>query len=188
MTDNSLLPPLLAAESHFQALAAQAARLQQIDLTPLLVYLLDMTEASALPWLAEQLALTGVNGWSLAESDDARRAMLKSAITLHRYKGTPWSIRAMIRALGFGEVTITEGGAALKPEQATAYPDGETHWALYRVILNQLITNDQAAKLRETLAAFAPARSELVALDYTAVPLRYNAQTTYHGRYNHGSS
>ncbi|BAN99822.1 hypothetical protein E05_50560 [Plautia stali symbiont] len=164
MTDNSLLPPLLAAEKHFQALAAQAAWLQQIDLTPLLVYLLDMTEASALPWLAEQLALTGVNGWSLAESDDARRAMLKSAITLHRYKGTPWSIRAMIRALGFGEVTITEGGAALKPEQATAYPDSET------------------------LAAFAPARSELVALDYTAVPLRYNAQTTYNGRYNHGSS
>lgn len=62
-------------------LAAQAARLKQIDLTPLLVYLLDMIEASALPWLAEQLALTGVNGWHLAES----------AITLHRYKGTPWS-------------------------------------------------------------------------------------------------
>lgn len=86
MTDSTLLPPLLAAEKHFQALATQAARLQQIDLTPLLVYLLDMTEASALPWLAEQLALTGVNGWSLAESDDARRAMLKSAITLRRWR------------------------------------------------------------------------------------------------------
>ncbi|WP_258575940.1 phage tail protein [Candidatus Pantoea persica] len=43
-------------------LAAQAAWLQQIDLTPLLVYLLDMTEASSLPWLAGQLALTGING------------------------------------------------------------------------------------------------------------------------------
>nr|MBA2814844.1 baseplate protein [Candidatus Pantoea persica] len=115
--------------------------------------------------------------------------MLKSAITLHRYKGIPWSLRTMIRALGLGEVTIPEGAAALKPEQATAYPDSETYWALYRVMLNRLITNDQAAKLRETLAAFAPALSELVALDYTAVPLRYKNQTTYYnGRYNHGRS
>jgi hypothetical protein len=94
----------------------------------------------------------------------------------------------MIRALGFGEVTITEGAAALKPEQATAYPDSDTHWALYRVMLKTLITNDQAEKLRETLDAFAPARCELVALDYTAVPLRYNNQATYNGHYNHGSS
>lgn len=33
--------------------------------------------------------------------------------------------------------------------------------AVYRVILKQPITNDQAAMLRQTLAAFAPARCHL---------------------------
>ncbi|HGJ5876247.1 MAG TPA: hypothetical protein ACHBX0_07450 [Arsenophonus sp.] len=94
----------------------------------------------------------------------------------------------MIRALGFEEVIITGGATALKPGKVKAYPESETHWALYRVTFKTLIINDQAAKLRETLAAFVPVCSELVALDYTAVPLRYNAQTTYNGRYNHGSS
>ncbi|MGP1928343.1 MAG: hypothetical protein ACTS78_00755 [Arsenophonus sp. NC-WZS1-MAG3] len=47
MTDNSLLAILLAEEKHFQALVViqRPAQLQQIDLMPLLVYLLDITEA-----------------------------------------------------------------------------------------------------------------------------------------------
>jgi phage tail P2-like protein len=183
----SLLPPPLADDWRFQWLAMLAGRLQQLDLTPLLVYLMDMTETSALPWLAEQLLLTGDNGWHLAESDDARRAMLKNAIELHRYKGTPWAVREVIRRLGFGEVELSEGEAALGETLTRAWP-AECRWALYRVVLKQIITNDQAALLRQTLAAFAPARCELAALDYTAVPLRYNHTAQYDGVYNHGSS
>ncbi len=85
-------------------------------------------------------------------------------------------------------MAITEGGTALKPEKAEAYLDSETHWALYRLILNQLITKRQAVKLSETLWAFSSARSELMALDYTAVPFCYNNKTTYHWRYNYDSS
>ncbi|HAT1684425.1 TPA: phage tail protein I [Klebsiella oxytoca] len=181
------LVPALAKDARFRHLAALTARLQDIDLTPLLVYLVDLTEPTALPWLADQFALTGDNGWSLAESEDARRALIKNAIELHRYKGTPWSVRQVIRNLGFGEVELREGSDRLDPAIAAKYP-AATRWALYQVILSVTITNDQAALLRKTLEAFAPARCELASLDFTAAPIRYNDTARYDGSYNHGSS
>ncbi|ECT9547826.1 phage tail protein I [Salmonella enterica] len=184
--DIPLVPPL-AKDARFRILAGLAARLQNIDLTPLLVYLVDLTEVTALPWLADQLAITGDNGWNLAESEDARRALIKNAIELHRYKGTPWSVRQVIRNLGFGEVELREGNDRLDPAIAEKYPEG-TCWALYQVILAVTITNDQAALLRKTLEVFAPARCELASLDFTAAPIRYNNTARYNGTYNHGSS
>ncbi|EEJ8782831.1 phage tail protein I [Salmonella enterica subsp. enterica] len=184
--DIPLAPPL-AKDTRFRILAGLAARLQDIDLTPLLVYLVDLTEVTALPWLADQLAITGDNGWNLAESEDARRALIKNAIELHRYKGTPWSVRQVIRNLGFGEVELREGNDRLDPAIAEKYPEG-TRWALYQVILTVTITNDQAALLRKTLEVFAPARCELASLDFTAAPIRYNNTARYDGTYNHGSS
>ncbi|HIB1592752.1 TPA: phage tail protein, partial [Salmonella enterica subsp. enterica serovar Muenchen] len=91
MADKDVLPlaPPLAADKRFSTLARLAeTRFSGISLTPLLVYLIDMTESSALPWLAGQLSLTGDNGWSLAESDEAKRELIKNAIELFRYKGT----------------------------------------------------------------------------------------------------
>ncbi|EBS4563097.1 phage tail protein I [Salmonella enterica subsp. enterica serovar Bovismorbificans] len=184
--DIPLAPPL-AKDARLRILARLAARLQDIDLTPLLVYLVDLTEVTALPWLADQLAITGDNGWNLAESEDARRALIKNAIELHRYKGTPWSVRQVIRNLGFGEVELREGNDRLDPAIAEKYPEG-TRWALYQVILTVTITNDQAALLRKTLEVFAPARCELASLDFTAAPIRYNNTARYDGTYNHGSS
>ncbi|EAB4400467.1 phage tail protein I [Salmonella enterica] len=184
--DIPLVPPL-ARDERFRILAGLAARLQDIDLTPLLVYLVDLTEPTALPWLADQFAITGDNGWNLAESEDARRALIKNAIELHRYKGTPWSIRQVIRNLGFGEVQIIEGGDGLDPAIAIKWP-ADTHWALYRIKLSQAITNDQARLMRKTLAAFAPARCELASLDFVAAPIRYNNTARYDGTYNHGSA
>ncbi|EKR4279045.1 phage tail protein I, partial [Salmonella enterica] len=105
MAENNNLPlaPPLAGDKRFSTLAKLAeARFSGISLTPLLVYLIDMTETTALPWLAGQLSLTGDNGWSLAESDEAKRELIKNAIELFRYKGTPWSVRQVIRSLGFG--------------------------------------------------------------------------------------
>ncbi|WP_193564859.1 hypothetical protein [Eikenella corrodens] len=63
-----------------------------------------------------------------------------------------------------------------------------SYWAHYRIIMNSVITNDQAALLRKTLAAFAPARCLLAALDYQAVPLRYNGRAAYDGNFNFGAA
>ncbi|EAM6405815.1 phage tail protein I [Salmonella enterica subsp. enterica serovar Java] len=190
MADKNMpLAPPLAADKRFSTLARLAEmRFSGISLTPLLVYLIDMTETSALPWLAGQLSLTGDNGWDLAESDEAKRELIKNAIELFRYKGTPWSVRQVIRNLGFGEIELREGAEGLEASIATKYPP-ETHWALYQVILlSTPVTNDQAALIRRTLESFAPARSELAVLDFTAAPIRYNNTARYDGAYNHGKS
>ena len=191
---DAFLPPPLATDERFRALEQLAARQNKINLAPLLVYLIDAVDSSALVHLAEQFSLIGEDGWALAESDDARRALIKSAIELHRHKGTPWVIREMIRRLGFGEVELIENIGRLSYDGIRQYNGWMVHgdpavWAIYRVLLlERAITNDQAAQLRITLDAFAPARCHLASLEYQAVPIRYNQSANYDGQYNHGSS
>src|SRR5574337_894688 len=100
MADALLLPPPLAGDERFQALGQLAARISDIDLSPLLVYLVDTVNPSALPNLAEQLHILG-EGWQFARDDDERRRLLKRAIELHRYKGTRWAIQQVLETLAF---------------------------------------------------------------------------------------
>ncbi|MFT2543454.1 phage tail protein, partial [Escherichia coli] len=74
------------------------------------------------------------------------RMLIKAAIELHRYKGTPWSIREVIRRFGFGEVDLIEGTGRLSYDGNRSYNGLFVHgdaaaWAVYRVILKQPITN-----------------------------------------------
>ena len=98
-----------------------------------------------------------------------------------------------MRRLGFGEVRIIEGlngqtyDGSINYNGSHVYGAG-SYWAHYRIIMASVITNDQAALLRKTLAAFAPARCLLAALDYQAVPLRYNGRAAYDGNFNFGAA
>ncbi|MCN8367645.1 phage tail protein I [Escherichia coli] len=192
MTEPLQLPPPLEGDISLRTLGRLAGRLDNIDLSVLMVFLVDIVDSSALPWLGEQFSLSG-DGWELAESDDVRRMLIKAAIELHRYKGTPWSIREVIRRFGFGEVDLIEVTGRLSYDGNRSYNGLFVHgdaaaWAVYRVILKQPITNDQAAMLRQTLAAFAPARCHLASLEYQSVAIRYNNTAIHDGSYNHGSS
>ncbi|TFO27840.1 phage tail protein I [Escherichia coli] len=192
MTEPLQLPPPLEGDISLRTLGRLAGRLDNIDLSVLMVFLVDIVDSSALPWLGEQFSLSG-DGWELAESDDVRRMLIKAAIELHRYKWTPWSIREVIRRFGFGEVDLIEGTGRLSYDGNRSYNGLFVHgdaaaWAVYRVILKQPITNDQAAMLRQTLAAFAPARCHLASLEYQSVAIRYNNTAIHDGSYNHGSS
>ncbi len=61
--DKLLPPPPLASDERFSILANIAAeRFAQLDLTALMVYLVDLVDASALPALAEQFH---VQGWKV---------------------------------------------------------------------------------------------------------------------------
>lgn len=190
-----LLPPPLASDERFRILGQIVAqRISEIDLSPLLVYLIDLVTPSALALLGEQFSMSGEDGWNLAESDEAKRALIKGAIELHRQKGTPWAIREVVRRLGFGEVELIEGIGRLRYDGQRRHDGKMIHgdpsaWAVYRVILlERAITNDQANNLRSVLAAFTPARCHLASLEYQSVPIRYNAQASYDGQFNHGST
>ena len=98
MADDLLLPPPLAADRRLQAMGVVAQRMSGLDISPVLVYLVDTVNTSVLPGLAEQFHILG-EGWQFARNDDERRLLLKRAIELHRYKGTPWAIKQVLETL-----------------------------------------------------------------------------------------
>ncbi|AJO81748.1 MULTISPECIES: phage tail protein [Pseudomonas] len=188
------LPPALAGDERFALLCELLNEtFDSLDINAMLVYLVDLVKPRLLPVLADQFSLIDEAAWLLAESEDAKRNLIKSSAELHRYKGNPWAIREVIRLLGFGEVTIQEGlNNQIRNGSITrngTYVHGDpSAWALYRVFLKRVITNDQAALLRRLLLSVAPARCRLVSLDYQEVAIRHNGVARRDGQYNRGSS
>jgi phage tail P2-like protein len=185
-----LLPP---HASHLErALAAVGTPATDLPVPLRALWNPDTCPSALLPWLGETFALLGANGWELAESDEARRNLIKGAVDLHRHKGTVAAIRAVIRQLRLGECDIIENIGVLTHNAVRRYNGQMVHGspeflAVYRVVLRQPITNDMAVTLKTILAAVAPVRCHLASLDYQSVPIRYNAKASYHNDYNHGS-
>ena len=147
--------------------------------------------APALPWLSWTLS---VEAWHEARSDEARRNLILTSIEIHRRKGTPWAIRLLIRALGFGEVTLIErvGGrthnGAIRRDGELPHASLAATWATYKIAFERPITNAQAERLRHLLPTVVPARCRLVGLRYAAVANSHNGATRRDGTYNHGSA
>lgn len=154
---------------------------------------IDTAEEPLLSTLAWHFSLTHEWLWKLAESLTAKRELLKIAIKLHQKKGTPWAIRNIIRALGFGEVDIIEG-LSIRYRDGTYHRNGikrhgfgSENWACYRIIFHEPLTNDIAELLKKTIPEYAPERCQLVSLDYRAAAMRHNGKIKYrNGQYNRG--
>lgn len=184
---------IIERDQRYKMLADLGLRFNGIDTVKLMPRLVELVAPEHLELLAESRSILGADGYWLAESDQIRRRLIKGAYELHRYKGTPWAVREIVRRLGFGEVQIIEGmGNKHHNGEITrdgTYSHGHSdRWAHYRIIMNNVITNDQAALLRHTLRAFAPARCILAALDYQASALRHNGRALRDGRFNRGTA
>lgn len=186
-------PAIIESDKKFTALADLGKRLNSLDKAQIMTSFVDLVPAEFLPLLAEKWSVTGYDGWLLAESEDAKRKLIKRAVELHRHKGTPWAMREIIRQLGFGEVEIIEGLSGYRRD-GTIRRDGKFYhgqpekWAHYRIILSQPITNEQASLLRKTLQVFAPARCVLESLDYQSVALRRNGKFKRNGQFARGTA
>lgn len=187
----TLLPPALARDLNCRALESLNAKLHNLDLNALLVYNFDTVPASALQVLAEQFSLIG-DGWELAETETAKRALLKFAIELHRYKGTPWSVEQLFLRLGLGNVVIEEGRSGhIRDGTRTRngfYMRGvrSTHWAEYRIIFNRLLSNKQAELAKSLLKKIAPKRCHLIEMEFKKASLIRNGFATRNGAYTRG--
>lgn len=186
-------PAMIKTDKKYTALADLGLRLPQLDKSMIMTNFVDLVPIEHLERLAEKWSVTGFDGWLLAESKEAKRKLIKRAVELHRYKGTPWAMREIIRQLGFGEVEIIEGLGNQRYNGQSQYSGryvygAKTAWANYVVILKHPVTRDQATLLRKTLRHFAPARCVLVSLDYQDVAIRYNGKASYNGNYNFGSA
>ncbi len=107
MADKRLIPAGIRGVST-EAFNELIDRIGTLDLTPILVYIIDSVNSSALPHLAEQFHVSGREGWSLVSTEAERRSLIKRAIELHRYKGTPWAVKQMLAVMGFSDTEIIE--------------------------------------------------------------------------------
>src|SRR6202171_6584303 len=71
-------------------------------------------------------------------SEAAQREMLKSAVPLHRFRGTPWAVKQALAALGWTQDSLLEGQSRWG---GTAYPASQG-WAVFRVMIG--LVNGQA--------------------------------------------
>ena len=95
-----LLPISIAGDEKFQAIAdacdAELEKVYENAEIPAILSRIDQLPEPVLDLLAWQFH---IEGWELASSIDEKRALIKSAIELHRYKGTKWAIKKVLEAL-----------------------------------------------------------------------------------------
>lgn len=155
----SLVPESIQDDSTL-ALEALIERLDDLNLSPVLVNIIDLVTSSALPHLAEQFHVTGDEGWLLAVSDTERRALIKAAIAAHRYKGTPYAIKSVLEALGFqGEL-----------EEWFQYAGQPYHFRIAVFTSNgrEIIVSD-VARLQAMVNEYKNVRSRCESISLTAV-------------------
>ena len=97
-----LLPPSLAQNENVKALAqALDKQLQKIEDQIINALILPRIDQISDPELLDHLAHQfHIEGYDLAQSVEEKRALIKSAIELHRYKGTKYAIKKVLEALG----------------------------------------------------------------------------------------
>jgi phage tail P2-like protein len=182
----SLLPPN-ATKLELALEGAAADRIEAIPVPIPTVNDAAQCPASVLPFLAWARSVDVYDAsWSVA----TKRDVVGTALAIHRTKGTPDSVKRAIAAWGI-EATVMERVGARRYDGAQNH-DGRIFygpvngWAMYRVILNRAIRNDQVAGLRRLLEMTAPKRCELLSLEYQEAANLYDGRSTYDGAYNHG--
>jgi P2-related tail formation protein len=105
----------------------------------------------------------------LALTEAAQRELLKNAIGLHRFRGTPWSVKQALASLGWTTVSLLEGQTSWG---GVAYPSNQG-WAVFRVMIElaagQGVSIGAASTAVAAVNFFKPARAWLDSV-WFAVP------------------
>jgi Phage tail protein (Tail_P2_I) len=107
----------------------------------------------------------------LALTEAAQRELLKNAIGLHRFRGTPWAIKQALASLGWEQVTLLEGQTSWA---GVSYPPSQG-WAVFRVIIELAEGQTVSIGASSTAAAaanfFKPARAWLDSVWFAVPPI-----------------
>lgn len=129
-------------------------RIGNMPVEKLLVYFIDIVDEKALLLLATQFDLLGYKGWRLADTVEKKRALIRGAIELHRYKGTIYAIRRALESIGYPNVKITEHVG---------------HWAGFTIDLNvgeESVNAEQMAAVLEMVKEYKNVRSHLSGIQF----------------------
>lgn len=134
----------------------------------------------------------GVEYWWQNISEDEHRALIAAFPTIKRRRGTLWAVMKAVNVID-PNAHVIEGDYQIRYDGSANY-DGTyqngnaTHWADYVVIASRAMVNTQAEQLRRLVESVAPARSNLLRIDYTRTPAIYDGTIHYSGNYNYGSA
>lgn len=127
--------------------------------------------------LLHVMALTfQVDQWDDAWSIDAKIHTLEDAFNVHRIRGTPASIKRVLRNAGYGDARLEEE------------PSDSDTWFQYHVYMSQPITIRQAEQVMSMLEDAAPLHCQLVGLHFDEVSFLYDATIDFDGEYAFGSA
>lgn len=156
--------------------AVEAALTQTLDVPIDTLWNPATCPASLLPWLAWALHVTDGEGWSLAETEAQKRALIARSIELHRKKGTVWSVIEALRAIGFGDSEIIERLPQNHYDGALAYSGGAHYdafgWAQFRLIADlgedRPLRADEVARITAVVEEWKPLHTELMDVQFKA--------------------
>ena len=154
--DKLIYADVIAKEQTFTALADLGLALDELPIDKLLIRLIDLVDSEHLPILADSMSVAGVDGYWLAESDEARRNLIKGAYELHRYKGTPWAVKEIVRRLGFGSATLIEGFGGKRHNGEITRRDGVYNYGHSGRITASSFTNPSRLNRRTYLERLYP--------------------------------
>jgi phage tail P2-like protein len=145
--------------------------------------------AALLPFLAWEMS---VDEWDANWGEDVKRRVIAESVNVHRHKGTLGSVRRALEAI-FVDIpfTIVEGAHAGYYDGSKTYSGlyfygRENNWAKYSVLISRPITQAQATSVRRILAWIAPARCQLLALNFEQALNAYDGAIRYDNSYTHG--
>lgn len=120
--DKALIADSVRQQQHLYALDILSKEVfRRVEVYKLLIYFIDTVDEAVLPFLAEEFDVLGVKGWDFAITAEQKRKLLKGAIELHRYKGTPWAVmQSLIRCRFVNPVLV----------------EHTTHWARFKITLD----------------------------------------------------
>lgn len=184
---SDLLPP--NATPFERALAKTAEHLADLPVPIRHIRNPETCPAALLPYLAWELS---VDEWNPGWGEDVKRRVIAESARVHRRKGTRGSVRRALEAI-FGDIpfTLIEGAHAgfydgSKQHNGLHYYGRESNWAKYSVLIERPITQTQAESVRRLLAAIAPARCHLLALNFEQALNAYDGAIRYDNTYTHG--
>ena len=171
MSDPRLVPTSIA-DARTMALFGLLDRLDGLDRTILsTMYNPALAPAPALPFLAQQFAVMGPS-WTMAGTEANQRALLANALQLQRLRGTPWSIRNALSAVGWPQVTLTPRSS------------GWANFVLNCPLVNEAAGPADIALLESTALEWAPVRC---VLDYINFELAFTTPITLQTGYYDGT-
>jgi len=174
-----LLPPNATAEEI--ALSEATARLSVAVDVPKL-WDMALCPAALLPWLAWTLS---VDEWNDNWSEAVKRQLIADSYEIHSHKGTPYSIKKALLALGYDNVIIKEGYIdyynGVHSYDGTIDHGSFQAWPQFDVILNIGYIPDVSmiAEIKARINRYKNERSVLRNL--TFMNILYNNTISYNG-------